>query len=236
MNARLDRILSKLAQQHAFALLASLPVGAERLNALADGLADYGVLVLMAQAEDQDYERRVESWVSGYVGLYRLLAETLFPSHRYVQALYADLERPPVVVLQGDSVPVMRIMASVVIPYASLRQKNYAATDTELRTVMAYILKELDASSLPAEKLERLANDGVGWLRYILSAPVQQFSVTRPRQVLVDLLRAESQAPVQPEQIPADPRPSITTTQEMFSAMVPLPFDILPPPPPERPK
>jgi hypothetical protein len=236
MNARLDRILNKLAQQHAFALLASLPVGADRLYALADGLADYGVLVLMAQVEDQDYERRVEHWVSGYVGLYRLLAETLFPSHRYVQALYADLERPPVIVLQGDSLPVIRIMASVVVPYASLRQRNYAATDAELRSVMTYLLTELDALSLPQQQIDRLYGDGIAWLRYILSAPVEQFAVNRARQALLDLLRAASPSVAQPEQVPADSRPSITATQEMFSTSVPLPFDILPPPPPERPK
>lgn len=236
MNARLDRILNKLAQQHAFALLASLPAGADRLHALADGLADYGVLVLMAQAEDHDYEHRVGAWVSGYVAFYRLLADALFPSHRYVHALYADPERPPIVVLQGDSVPVLRVMAGIVAPYASMRQKDSSVTDSELHSVMAYILNELDAFSLSQVQRERLQEDGIGLLRYILSAPVRQFAVTRARQSLLNLLRAATPPATLPENIPADPKPTFTATQEMFVAEVPLPFDNTPPPPPERPK
>lgn len=234
MNARLDRILNKLAQQHAFALVASLPVGADRLHALADGLADYGLLVLMAQVDDRDYEQHIGTWISGYVALYRLLTEALFPSHRYIQALYADAERPPVIVLQGDCVPVMRVMANIVAPYASMRQKNAVVTDSELRSVIGYMLVELNAVSLSQVQLEYLHRELIGLLRYVLSAPVRQFAVTRARQSLVNLLRAASAPPSQPEAIPVDPKPSFTATQEMFTAEVPLPFDTLPPLPPIR--
>lgn len=226
MTARIERILFKLAQQHAPHLA---PPGwdqigdpIERVQKLARKLASYNLIILVGDLPAELVALReihIQDWIRGYGQLYNLLAHGLFPSYARLNAYYADNRMPPVVVLDGQSTPVMTVFAGCICPYLGLRQPaRQHVTDLELRGLMDYVLNELEASDLPRAVYEGLRETGVELLRQMLASTVKHVSLT-----LFD--KPELVRMIQP---PAPPSP--VGTQPAVSAPETPP----PPVPPKR--
>ncbi len=183
MTTRLERILTRLARQHAPHLL--LPPSAEsdakRLAVLARKLANANVLVMMGYLPAPLLPSRVthvQRWVDLYGQLYDLLARNLFPSFTEVAAQYADDKLPAIVVIQGAATPVIGVMAGFVTPYIATRQSHPMTSEAELLGLMGILLDELEAGDLPRARYEALRAEGVSVVRDLLACPVRQIGVT----------------------------------------------------------
>lgn len=185
MNARLERILIKLARQYAPHLT---PPGweqqgnqAERLAALARKLASYNVLLIVGYVPPNlltAKDSHIQSWVNEYGHLYHLLAQRLFPSYTDMSAQYADDKLPAMVVLRGASTPIMHALAGFVAPYVAVRQSQITGSEAELIGLMDIILDELETDDLSRTEHKRLRSDGVTILRRMLAVPIRQIGLT----------------------------------------------------------
>lgn len=186
MTARIERILFKLSQQHAPHLT---PPGWEqrgdpidRVQKLARKLASYDIVVLVGDLPNELValkEIHIQDWIRGYAQLYNLLANGLFPSFGKLDAQYADNRMPPIVVLKGQSTPVMTVFAGCICPYMGLRQPaRKQVTDLELRGLMDYVLGELEANDLPRAVYDSLRETGIELLRQMLASTVRHVSLT----------------------------------------------------------
>jgi hypothetical protein len=253
MSARLERILVKLARQHAPHL--ALPqrdeqmTEAEHLQRLARALNAYSLLVLAGDLPPEVFKARemyIHEWITAYGQFYNLLAHALFPSFSRIQAYYADDHLPPVVVIQGEATPVIHAMAGFVVPYLAIRQQSESVSDLELRGLMNIVLEELEGGDLSPAVVTYLVDQGVGILKTLLAAKVQHVALTAfERPILSELeIRVPAAAAPPPEaiperpgalpeqqaltyaleQLPEDENDPPTPTEEMFSVDIPLGF------------
>jgi len=200
---RFEQILYRLAQQHAQHLT---PPGwnqggdpVERLQTLARRLASYNVLVLVGDVPSdigQLRELHINDWTQGYGQLYHLLAGVLFPSFNNVTAYYADEADPPAIVMNGDSTPVMVVLAGYVAPYMAARQPHHqTVSDNELLRLMDFLITELEGNDLPANAREHLQVTGVQVLRQMLRSSIQHISLTAFDQPILDRLQTPRPPP-----------------------------------------
>lgn len=202
MNTRLNGILTTLAQQYAFHLLKDAPTGDARFPYFADGLANNGLLVLLADVPANNYDFFLRSWMDGYSRLYSILANNLFPSFRSINLGAADNMRPPVLVLQGEAVAVIQILAGYIVPYISMRQQTNTISEAEIRGLMTYILDELEAEELDRASYNFLWRECGQVIRQLITLPIRQFSLTSMKKPLFQ------QTHIQPEKSPERrPRP-----------------------------
>jgi hypothetical protein len=250
MTTRLERILHKLAQEHAPALLQSRwgtdndPV--TRLQKMARKLASYNIAVLVGEVPDELTglkDMYVQDWTRTYGQVYSLLAQGLFPSFSQVEAFYADDLLPAVIVLRGDAIPVIVVMAGYIMPYVAVRQGQGAVTDLELRGFMDIVLDELEAGDLKRSKYEHIRETGVGLLRQLLKSSIRSISLTAFDKPILDTIQPpppdipsqESRKPTPPpdtlpeqeklkdtlEDLP-DGDASQTPTEQLFTNVIPL--------------
>jgi hypothetical protein len=214
MIARLERILHKLAQEHAAHLV---PPGweksgepAARIQRLARQLASYNLAVLVGELPAEVAGLKdvyIEDWARGYGQIYNLLAQGLFPSFSQVNAFYADDHLPPVIVLQGEAVPVTVIIAAYITPYLAVRQRQGKVSDLELRGLMDVVLDELEGGDLPRPVYEQMRENGVIILRQMLNAPVRHISLSPfDRPILDDIVPPP--LPDAPSVPPPPPKPA----------------------------
>lgn len=184
---RLERIVYKLAAQHAPHLIPSdwgedaEPV--ERVARLARWLAADGVLVLVGEVPADarpEAQLHVGQWVEPYMRLHGLLVNALFPSFKKVDARYADDpdNNPVAVVLEGEATAVLAAFAGYVTPYVAARQSQGDASDVELYGVMNLLLEALEAGDLPRAAYDELRETGKGILRHLLHTTVRHISLT----------------------------------------------------------
>lgn len=223
MTTRIEHVLGNLAQQHAPALLNQPLQGDARWRAMANGLARQGVLVLMAEvgaASHPNQDPLVNQWIALYGELYYAFAQALFPSFVGVDAVYADNQLPPMVVITGECVPVIRVLAGYAVPYVARRQGTMP-TDAEIRGVLVYMLDELEASDLPRVTYENLVQKGMDVLRRLCQQPLRQITLTdfsRP------VFGEEPTQPQPPTTIPDQPKKP-GDTGRLFSTDIPVFFD-----------
>lgn len=200
---RFEQILYKLAQQHARHLT---PPGwnqtgdpVERLQTLARKLASYNVLVVVGEVPDdvgQLRELHINDWTQGYGQFYHLLAGVLFPSFNNVNAYYADDDDPPAIIMNGDSTPVMVVLAGYVAPYMAARQPHHqTVSDNELMRLMDFLITELEGNDLPANAHEHLRMTGVQVLRQMLRSSIRHMSLTAFDGPILDMLQTPRPPP-----------------------------------------
>ncbi|MEO1287164.1 MAG: hypothetical protein AAFV93_05300 [Chloroflexota bacterium] len=209
VNSRLNGILTTLSQQYAYHLLPNAPQGETRLRYLADGLANRGFLVIVADIPANNYDMLLKTWIDGYNRFYGIVCRTLFPMFTSINLGTADGMRPPVVVIQGESPAVIQAMADYVVPYVALRQRTNAISDAEIIGLMTYILDELEADELPRRTYDNLQRQSAQIIRQLITLPVNQYSLTAMKKPLFqnnhtqprDLPRQKPR-PVPPKSLP----------------------------------
>lgn len=258
--SRLERILVKLAQNHARHLI---PSGwdsgrdvIERVQWLARKLADYNVLVIVGELDPplrnlQDLH--VQDWVQNYARLYYLLTQSLLPSQTGISAYYADEHLPVVVVLEGQSAPVLGTFAGFVTPYVASQQTRDRISELELIGLMDVVLDELAADDLARPTYENLRAACVDVVKRLLQATMRHVSLTgfdRPILGTQPVVPSDPTPPPKPATTPSEP-PSdlpehtlemlpdddapLAPTEQMFIDRLPLPrnpSDRTPPVPP----
>ena len=242
MKARMERILRKLAQRYRPYLLNNLPADMDdRLRHLADGLAKEGVLVIVGEVPDEYYAEQVSKWVGAYGDLCMLMAKGLFPSLAKLEAVYADNNRPPIVVIDGQPAAVMEQLGRYVVPFIAMRQNDNRVTDAELRGLMQFMLDELEAQEIDRAVYNYMWQEGIKILRHMLNMNMTHYSVTSPaRPLMLQIQREQAQAlhvpqapkqspdqnlkpPPPPELLPEAPPPvNETDSSQLFQANIPL--------------
>jgi hypothetical protein len=208
MDSRLNGILTTLAQQYAFPILQSAPMDEHRFAYLANGLASYGLLVLVSDVPENSYDLMVRTWVDNYHKLYALLTSNIFPSYTSVNLGLADNQRPPVAILQGESAAVIQMLAGYVVPYVAMRQKGRSVSDAEIRGLMTYILDDLQADDLGTEKYNAIMRDGARIISQLITMPMQQYAMTTMKKPLFQQVHVQPQQP--PLQVKPQPAPPKT--------------------------
>jgi hypothetical protein len=242
MKARMERILRKLAQRYRPYLLNNLPADIDdRLRFLADGLAKEGVLVIVGDVPDEYYGEQVSKWVGAYGDLFQVMAREIFPSLAKLEAVYADNNRPPIVVIDGQPAAVMEQLGHYVVPFLAMRQNDSRVTDAELRGLMQFMLDELEAHELDRGIYNHMWQEGIKILRHMLNMDMTHFAVTSvARPLLLQIQREQAQAvhipltpgnpsdqnmkpPPPPEMLPEEPPPiEETDSSELFRSNIPL--------------
>lgn len=178
MLNRIERILTATCAQVAPHLLGEQK-GREpqQLARMATELAKRGALILVGDAPKttaEDLHQCVQPWVGGYLDLYGQLTTALFPSFSAYEANYADAEHPPIVLVRGQSLPVVRVLGHLIVPYVAQRQYDPRVTDAEIRGIVETTLDELEAADLPRPKYEALRHHCIALVRQLLNAPIRQ--------------------------------------------------------------
>lgn len=247
MIARIERILIKLAEQHAPHLVSggwkTLPDATARIQDLAHRLSAYSVLVLVGDFSNiaqTEQSRQLQDWVRGYGQFYNVMASRLFPSLNKIDARYADDNALPlpVVVFVGEATPVIQCMAGYIAPYLAVRQGQRPVSELEIRGLMTTILDELEAEDLPRAVVHQLEDSGVNIIKALLGVQMRHLSLTpfvrpilsnvpampglNPPQPPLKLPEEGQQIVYQLEHLPPDELPQ-TPTEEMFRVSLPLP-------------
>lgn len=207
-NARLDGVLSRIAAQYAPDLLQNAPTDENRVSYLCNNLVNYGLLLIAADMPENGYELLTRSWMDNYRHLYQAFTSILFPlTGGNVYITLVDRLRPPIVLLQAESIAVIQMLAGYVVPYVSMRHETGEASDAEIRGLMAYILDDLEAADIERDKYHKLTQQGTTIIRQLISLPVQQYSLTKMKRPLFQ------QTNVEPQSVPArPPKPAPPTT------------------------
>jgi len=233
-NARLERVLMRLARRYAQPLVTP---GWEapgdypgRLPDLATALAGYDLFVTACTPPTgTDTSAAVTPWVESYVRLYDVLTRAVFPSYRQIDAYYGDYEEPPIVVIKGEATPVIMMLAGFIAPYIAARQGLASVTDFELVGLMELVLDELEAGDLPREALRQLRDEAAQQVRQLLNSPVRQLRLTAPKPALArsfdiaDTGEIAAAPPLQPAPTSAPEVPELG-----LPAATPPPPDMLP--------
>jgi hypothetical protein len=196
MEARLERILNKLAHHYIAALL-SRARGDSRLRMLADGLAREGVLVIAGHVPGHVTTQQViNDWVRAYHDLHQLLTGRLFPTHTGLKITDADGQHPPVFVLYSDVCAVTKAIGGYVVPFvAGQQQQGQVYQSPHLKGIMTYLINDLEGGDLSASESNRLAEDGVPILQRLLNSVVQQEALTSPNQEVAPFIPAKPPPP-----------------------------------------
>jgi len=244
MLARLERILLKLAQQHAPHLVTPNWAGSVdptlHIQEMARKLAAYNILVLVGDTSSiapAEQDNAVRDWIKEVGKFYNLLAHGLFPSISKISAYYADDNIPPVVVINGQATPVITSMAGFVNPYLAVRGPQRVISELELRGLMNIVLDELEAEDLPRAAYNQLQEGGANILKKLLESRVRHVSVTTfDRPILSDIqnmpgivkppptpgkLPEQERLKYDLQRLPEDKSPQ-TPTEEMFRVELPL--------------
>lgn len=237
MNTRLERILVKLANQHAKELVRpgwdAHDSYEQRIHKLVRQLADHDMLVIMGLVPDSLVSNRaniIQRWVSQYGRLYMLLAKNLFPSMAgMVKARYADPLMPPIVVLMGEAHPVLQVMAGFVLPYIARRQRETEIAIPELHGVIGMLLDELQVGNKPYPVYSKLMKQGATILQNMISMPIRQLALCPfDRPIFAPIQRPvtlpEEHIPDNYDLLPLlpDETDDLTPTGELFTLTIPL--------------
>jgi hypothetical protein len=236
MNARLERILTKLAKQYAPYLLEQ-GYDTTRIQQLTRALAKHGILVMIGDIVAAEREAHLRPWVNAYADFYKVLTQRLFPSYTKIEVLDADSQTPPIVVLIGQVRPVINAIAGWIVPYIAIRQHDRMISEVEIMGLMTLLLEDLEAADLPRADFNQLKTQGVEIIHRLLQMPVQQVWITdfdrpifvkmpglaKPQTVTVE----KKTPPPQPPTLPALPKLEDdlstvdTPSEQLFLPIVP---------------
>jgi hypothetical protein len=206
MDTRLDGILTTLAQQYANSLLQAAPRDERRIHYLADGLANYGLLVMTADIPTNAYDFLTRTWVENYRQLYLAFTGTVFPlTGGNINISLVDQLRPPIAVLHAESTAVTQVLAGYIVPYVAMRQEKGNSSEAEIRGLMAYILDALEASDLEHDKYNRLTLEGARIIKQLITLPVRQYALTTMKKPLFQQTHVEPQTMPERKPQPAPP-------------------------------
>lgn len=208
MKARLERILTKLANHYTPALLAQAH-GDDRLRRLADGLAREGVLVIAGRVPARVTAQQViDDWVAAYYDLHQLLTKKLFPTHTRLDVTDGDGQHPPVFVLHSDVCAVTKAIGGYVVPFVAGQQQQGQFYLSHLKGIMTYLIHDLEGGDLPTTESNELAENGVLILQRLLKSVVQQEALTSPNREIVRHI----------QQMPPPPPPFLPESGQQPSA------------------
>lgn len=179
---RLERILFKLAEQHAPHLVK--PGWEQTPNALrrlARSLADYNLLIIMGSVPAHlagEKEKHIQNWVNAYARFHNLLAQTLFPSYAALEARFADEYAPTVIVIEAQIAPIFEAMAGYLVPFVASRKSHTRVPEAELQELTEVILSRLAANDLSRPIYITLLQDSMTNVRKLLELPIQQIALT----------------------------------------------------------
>lgn len=223
MNTRLEQVLRELARRHATYLLAKLPADETRLVWLADGLAKNGVLVVLGEVGTR-YQSAIHSWMNTYSAFYKLLAEALFSMSAGQRLGFVDQQFPPILVLDGQSAPIVEVMGGYVVPFVDYCQREREASLLELSGVMLLILEALEGWDLQPSVQNALIEEGVRLMEQMLQIGVRQYAVTSFAPPLLEQVQRRARQTQQrmpnsappPSTLPEEPTNGTSDTQQMF--------------------
>lgn len=248
MMPRIERILIKLAQQHAPHLLSAkllnLPDVISRCQELARGLTSNGILVLVGDFSAlplDEQNRTVQEWVRLHGQMYNLLSLKLFPTYSRIAAFYADTHTlpVPVVVFDGDATPVIQTITGYIVPYLALRQSQHPHSELEIRGLMVTVLEELEAQDVPRTVYQQMLESGVALVIALIGLPMRHLALTGFSKPILNTPPAASSNPNPPpppgklpeqdhkltyqlDMLPHEALPN-TATEDMFKVELPLP-------------
>ena len=177
------------------------------LPELAHQLAGHGVLVMVGDVAPELAAQAAihyREWVDNYKSLYSILANSLFPTFKNVQAFYIDQNAaPPIVGVQGDAIPVIEMLAGYITPYVASRGGEPA--EVELVGLMDIVMEELEAGDLPRDAYRAIRDNSASMIRQILIGYVRQIPLTPALRPVF----GESTEPMPPQ---APPRLETTQT------------------------
>jgi hypothetical protein len=222
MPTRLERVVDKLAERYAPALLADANARqtsgtVTQLQYKARQLAKHDIVVLTGTMADELVplkDLHIQDWVQCHYLLYHTLARTLFPSYLAFDARYADRRLPPIIVLRGEATPVMEVLAGFVVPYISLRQNSGDANDEEHGLLMDAVLDALAADDLPEETCSLLKMRCIDLLNRLLNTSIHHVAVTTFDRPILDWMR---QHIPRPSSLPEQPLPNAERGEEMLA-------------------
>lgn len=209
MTQRIERILIKLAQQHAPELLNDHHnASPQSLKRLARRLAGYEQLVVMAQVPNHlqaDVQMHVEHWARAISNFHDLLAQTLFPNYNRLRATFADDHQPPVLVFEAQISPMVEVMAGYLIPYIASRQSYTTVPEDELRLLVETMLHRLHAHDQPLPIYDILVRDSIEQIRELMRLPVKYIALTDFDERLFPEPSRPATLPKAPQTPPAAP-------------------------------
>ena len=233
MPTRLERIVDKLTERYAPALLSD--AGLQRTSGMitqlqykARQLAKHDIVVITGTLAGDLIplkDLHIQDWVQCHYLLYHTLARTLFPSYLSFDARYADRRLPPIIVLRGEATPVMDVLAGFVVPYISLRQNSSATNDEEHALLMDAILDALAADDLPEDTCALLKMRCIDLLNRLLNTSIKHVALTTFDRPVLDWMRQHIPRPLSlPEHLPDTERGDEILAYELEA----LPEDDLP--------
>lgn len=186
IDPTVEQILVRLARKYAPRLIASdwrKPGDLKKpLHILARQLANYHLLVLLAERPEQEDQTPVPAAVQEchevYLRLYRLLAGVAFPSLTHVTSFFYHGRSTLIVVFEADARRVIEVLAGFVSPYVAERQGARAVANMELQGLMDKILQKLDLPSLAPEQHNQLRDEGVAIIKQMLKMRLRQIPLT----------------------------------------------------------
>lgn len=185
MTKRLNNTLTSLADQYASDLLIHAPPGGkQRIPYLADGLVRAGVLVMTADIPSNNYQLLLRRWVNGYGQLYNVMATNLFTTVTGINLGTVDNMIPPVVVLKGEAVPVIDVLAGYVVPYVTFRQRTTTLSEAEIRGLVTFMLEELEADDITMQVLNTISRTSGRVIKELVTLPIRQYSLTSMKRQL----------------------------------------------------
>lgn len=181
---RLDNTLTSLANQYVPDALMRAPHDLEkRVPYLADSLVRVGILVMTADIPSNNYQFLLRRWTYGYRQIYDVLASNLFTTLLRIDLGTVDNMTPPVVVLKGQAVPVIDVLAGYVVPYVTLRQQTSTLNEPEIRGIITIMLDELD-DEISTQVSKVILQTCTRVIRELVNLPITQYSLTSMKKPL----------------------------------------------------
>ena len=216
---RLESILKTLVIQVTGRLELPATSFNERVEQLANRLANAGTIVLVGDLHPSLRDKRLEhiqNWVNAYAQLYYLLNVGLFDMTDEPKVYLADDKYPVIVVFEAHTLVVTRVLSGLVIPYIALRQSDGKASRIELRGLIETVLEELAAGNLPPEQRDYIRDQGLKHFNTLLQSEIRQVSLMDfSRQFEID--SGTAQTPIEhtprPDSLPELPQQKANTTQ-----------------------
>lgn len=240
MTTRLNNLLTSLAHQYAPAVLQRAEAGEGRVRSLALLLARNGVLVLPLVVPPTQQPRQSElinELVSLYASFYRLLTDALFPSLKAVSANYADADNPPVLVIEGNALPVIAAFANYVVPFVAANWQQRSVNLAEVQGILNFMLDDLEGQGIAPQVQRDILKRGSDYVTQLLGLPLQQQALTpfaraaflhlapEPPEVATSAALTLPPPPETPRAAPPPPEVPKPVPTTPFVSRIPIIFD-----------
>lgn len=216
---RLDNTLTSLANQYVPDALMKAPRDLDkRVPYLADSLVRVGILVMNADIPSNNYQFLLRRWIYGYRNIYDVLASNLFTTLRRIDLGTVDNMTPPVVVLKGQAIPIINVLAGYVVPYVTFRQQTSILNEPEIRGIIAIMLEELD-DEITTQVSKVILQTCTQVIIELVTLPITQYSLTTMNKPLFQNKQGPPPPPIkQPRPAPDRNQPPNSLPEDPASA------------------